>query len=220
MRILKTSELQDEKVTALIYAPPGYGKTTLLGALPGRTLIIDVEGGTSVLKGSGSEADIVRLGDTPGGLKEIYDELEKNCPYDNVCIDSLSELEKWMLTILGRNGKNNGAPELGHYNQVSFKLIDYVRLFRSLPCNLILTAWETLGEVIASSGEKFTRSAPMLTGKTPDNVCGLCDVVGEIIISSKDETRGQRFVRLSSDMSTVAKDRLRKRAFCAFEELI
>jgi phage nucleotide-binding protein len=125
-----------------------------------------------------------------------------------------------MLTLLGRDGKNNGAPELQHYGQVSFKIVDYVRQFRSLPCNLVMTAWETLAEVIASSGEKFTRAVPMLTGKTPDNVCGLCDVVGEIVISSKDETRGQRFIKLTSDMSTVAKDRAKKRAFCKFEELI
>ena len=220
MRILKASELEDSKVTALIYAPPGYGKTTLLGGLPGKTLIVDVEGGASVLKNTGSDADIVTLGNTPGGIREIYDSLAKDCPYDNVCIDSLSELERWMLTLLGRDGKNNGAPELQHYGQVSFKITDCVRLFRSLPANVIFTAWETQGEVIASSGEKFTRAAPMLTGKTPDNICGLCDIVGQIVISAKDETRGQRFIKLSSDMSTVAKDRVKKREYCKFEELI
>ena len=213
MRILKASELEDSKITALVYAPPGYGKTTLLGGLPGKTLIVDVEGGTSVLKDTGSDADIAMLGDAQGGIKEIYDSLAKDCPYDNVCIDSLSELERWMLTLLGRDGKNNGAPELSHYGQVSFKIADYVRLFRSLPANVIFTAWELLGEVISSS-------APMLTGKTPDNICGLCDIVGQIVISSKDETRGQRFIKLSSDMSTVAKDRIRKREYCKFEELI
>ena len=30
MRILKAAELEREKVTAFIYAPPGMGKTTLL----------------------------------------------------------------------------------------------------------------------------------------------------------------------------------------------
>lgn len=46
MRIL-AAELEREKVTAFIYAPPGMGKTTLLGSLPGKTLIIDVDRGTS-----------------------------------------------------------------------------------------------------------------------------------------------------------------------------
>jgi phage nucleotide-binding protein len=220
MRILKTSELKDEKITALVYAPPGFGKTTLLGILPGRTLIIDVEGGTSVLKDSGSSSDIVKLYDTPGGIKEIYGELAKDCPYDNVCIDSLSELEKWMLTLLGRDGRNNGAPEQLHYNQVSFKIMDYVRLFRSLPSNLIFTAWEARTELVAPTGEKFMRVAPMFSGKTPDNVCGLCDIVARIVISAKEETLGQRFLNLTSDMYTVAKDRAKKRTFCKFEELI
>jgi phage nucleotide-binding protein len=220
MQLLKASDLTNEKVTALVYAPPGFGKTTLLGALPGRTLIIDVESGTSTLINSGSSAYIVRLGDNPTGLKGILDELQKDCPYDNVCIDSMSELEKWMLTVLGRGGKNNGVPELGHYNQVDFSIIDYVRLFRALPANIIMTAWEELIKVTSVLGEQYTQSAPMLRNKSVNNICGLCDIVGQIIISTKEETKGERFIRLTGDMNTVAKDRIKKRQFCKFEELI
>ena len=49
MQILKATDLTEGKLTALIYGTPGMGKTTLLGTLPGRTLIIDVDKGTSVL---------------------------------------------------------------------------------------------------------------------------------------------------------------------------
>jgi hypothetical protein len=44
--------------------------------------------------------------------------------------------------------------------------------------------------------------------------------VGQVIISTKEETAGERYIRLSSDMNTVAKDRIGKRQYCKFEELI
>ena len=37
MQILKAAELTNDKQTILLYAPPGFGKTTLLGTLPGKT---------------------------------------------------------------------------------------------------------------------------------------------------------------------------------------
>ncbi len=216
MQILKATELQDEKVTALFYAPPGMGKTTLLGSLPGRTLIIDVDKGTSVLKGK-ENVDIVRLSEDLSDLPAVLKELQASCPYDNVCIDSLSELERGMLTYFGRVGKNDGVPEMGHYQKVDFKIMDYCRQFRGLPCNIVFTAWEYLAEVIAVSGEKYTQARPMLRDKTVNNVCGLCDVVGQVIVSTKD---GERYVRLEGTNTVVAKDRLKKRKFCRFEEAI
>ena len=216
MQILKAAELQDEKVTALFYAPPGMGKTTLLGSLSGKTLIVDVDRGTSVLKGK-ENVDIVRLSEDLSDLPEILRELQASCPYDNVCIDSLSELERGMLTYFGRVGKNDGVPEMGHYQKVDFKIMDYCCQFRGLPCNIVFTAWEYLAEVIAVSGEKYTQARPMLRDKTVNNVCGLCDVVGQVIVSTKD---GERYVRLEGTNTVVAKDRLKKRKFCRFEEAI
>lgn len=216
MQILKATELQDEKVTALFYAPPGMGKTTLLGSLSGKTLIVDVDRGTSVLKGK-ENVDIVRLSEDLSDLPEILKELQASCPYDNVCIDSLSELERGMLTYFGRIGKNDGVPEMGHYQKVDFKIMDYCRQFRDLPCNIVFTAWEYLAEVIAVSGEKYTQARPMLRDKTVNNVCGLCDIVGQVIVSTKD---GEHYVRLEGTNTVVAKDRLRKRKFCRFEEVL
>ena len=220
MQLLKAADLKDEKVTALVYAPPGFGKTTLLGRLPGRTLIVDVESGTSTLVNSNSDVDIVRLSGSPGEIRNILTELQQDCPYDNVCIDSLSELERWMLGLLGQKGNNGGAPHMEHYKQVNFNLLDIVRQFRALRANLVMTAWEEGKQMTADSGEKYTRAAPQLSGKSSDNICGLCDIVGQIVISTKEETKGERFIRLTSGMHTVAKDRIKKRQFCKFEELI
>lgn len=214
MQILKAKDLTQDKITALFYAPPGLGKTTLLGTLKGKTLIIDVDRGTSVLTGNES-VDIIRLSEDFSELPEILKELQAKCDYNNVCIDSLSELERGMLAYFGRIGKNNGVPDMQSYQRVDFKIVDWCRQFRSLPCNVIFTAWEKQAEVIAVTGEKYTQARPQLRDKNIDNVCGLCDIVGQILVSPKD---GERYVKLEGDQNTVAKDRIKKRKFMKFGE--
>ena len=214
MQILKAKDLKQEKITALFYAPPGLGKTTLLGMLKGKTLIIDVDRGTSVLGGNES-VDIIRLSENFAELPEILKELQAKCPYDNVCIDSLSELERGMLAYFGRMGKNDGVPDMGSYQRVDFKIVDWCRQFRALPCNVIFTAWEKQSEVVAITGEKYTQARPMLRDKNIDNVCGLCDIVGQIVVSPKD---GERYIRLEANQNVVAKDRIKKRQFLKFGE--
>lgn len=219
MQILKGTDIQTTKITAVIYSPPGIGKTWALADLPGKTLIIDVDKGTSVLQGHPNikNIDIVRLDATLADMAEVLTTLEKKCEYDNVCLDSLSELERAMLAILGRTGKNSGAPELGHYNQVNFKLVDLCRRLRALPANIIFTAWLSTTKITSTGGEQYDRAAPMLSGKTGDNVCGLCDIVGELIVSQKD---GKRYLRLAAQAELVAKDRVYKRDFCEPKDLL
>ncbi len=216
MKIYNAGELKPQHQTVLIYGAPGIGKTTALGSLPGKTLIIDVDRGTDVLIGK-KNIDIVRLDPDLKVMGEIMMELEKKCTYENVCLDSLSELERGMLGLLGRTGRNGGAPELAHYNQVNFKMVDLVRRLRLLDTNIILTAWEEYKDVIAIDGTKYTQTRPMLSGKTADNICGLCDIVGQIIISPKDR---DRYIRLQAETSLVAKDRILKRAYCAPDKIL
>ncbi len=220
MKVLKISDLADDFQTILIYAPPKTGKTTMLGYLEGKTLIIDVDKGTSVLKGNKNDIKIIRLDEDLKELPQIIDQLEKKCDYDNVVIDGLSELEKAMLTIYGRLGKNDGAPEQSHYNKVQFKIIDYCRRFRSLKANIIFTAWEQQVEYISSDGSKFTKAKPLLSGKTSETVCGLCDVVGHLEISNKEDSKNKRYIRLEGTETVIAGDRINKRTYCEIEDLI
>lgn len=220
MQITKIADLKNDKVSALIYSAPGNGKTSMLGELKGKTLIIDVDRGTSVLAGQKSDISVIRLDEELNDLIAVIAKLEKDCPFDNVCIDSLSELEKSMLTLYGREGKNDGAPELVHYNRTQFKIADLCRRFRALNTNVIFTAWESTSDHIHPSGEKYTQARPMLSGKCADTICGLCDIVGRLEISTKDDTAGNRYIRLEASPVVVAKDRIYKRKFCKTNELI
>ena len=216
MQILKATEMTEGKLTALIYGTPGIGKTTLLGTLPGRTLILDVDRGTSVLRGNGN-VDIVRLSEDLQEMPEILKELHGKCEYDNVCIDSLSEFERGMLAYYGRTGKNDAVPSQGDYLRVDYKLVDCCRQFRALPCNVFFTAWEMQKEITSVTGEKYSQARPLLREKNTDNICGLCDLVGQLVMNPKD---GERYVRLESSMALIAKDRLNKRKYCKFDELL
>ena len=215
MNIIKASEIKPEKLSVLIYGAPGMGKTTLLGTLKGKTLIVDIDKGTSVLAGK-NNADIVRISENIGEVQEIIKELQVKCEYDNICIDSLSELERAMLAYFGRIGNNKGVPTLADYQRVDCYIMDWCRQFRALPCNVIFTAWEKYTEITAPSGEKYTRTSPMLRDKNMENICGLCDMVGRIMTGDKDE----RYVWLEGRPEVVAKDRIFKRKFCKFEEVI
>ena len=216
MQILKTKELTSEKPTCLIYGIPGIGKTTLLGMLQGKTLIIDIDKGARVLNDC-ENVDVIRVSEDLHEIKEVLQELQEKCEYQNIAIDSLSELERSLLAFYGRKGNNDGVPSLQDYGRVNIKIMDICRQFRALPCNIFFTAWEEHDEIIAATGEKFTQARPLLRDKSVDNICGLCDIVGQIITSTKD---GERYVRLEGSNNAIAKDRIYKRKYCKFEELL
>ena len=100
MNIINAKDIKHQHLTVLIYGTPGMGKTTLLGNLKGRTLIVDADKGTSVLTGC-ENVDVLRLSKNADELRQVINELKAKCDYANVCIDSLSELEGSMLSELG-----------------------------------------------------------------------------------------------------------------------
>ena len=56
----------------------------------------------------------------------------------------------------------------------------------------------------------------MFSGKTPDQLCGLCDIIGELVVD-KDE---KRFIVFEAGPTRIARDRIWKRKFCTPENLL
>lgn len=216
MNIMKAKDIKPENLSVVIYGAPGMGKTTLLGTLPGKTLIMDVDKGTSVLAGA-ENVDVVRISENIAEIPGIIKELQAKCEYDNVCLDSVSELERAMLAYFGRTGNNKGVPSLQDYQRADCYIIDWCRQLRSLACNVIFTAWEKYTEITAPTGEKYTRTSPLLRDKNMENICGLCDLVGRIVTNSEN---GERYVWLEGRPEVVAKDRIYKRKFSKFGEVL
>ena len=218
-KITNATELKNSKGTYLIYGTPGMGKTTALKYLPGKTLVLDVDRTSKVLKGC-KYIDIIEVDNinTWDFWEQLILELYKNYKgkYDNIAVDNVSELERCILSDLGSKGRNKGVPSQGDYQYMQFRLVNSLRYMKNLDCNIIWTAWETTDLYTTADGQQFNRTYPQINGKILNNVLGLCDVVARLMINGE----GQRGFVMSATNSIFAKNQLDDRKGCLQHELI
>lgn len=218
-KITNATELKNSKGTYLIYGAPGMGKTTALKYLPGKTLVLDVDRTSKVLKGC-KHIDIIEVDNinTWDFWEKLIIELYNNyrSKYDNIAVDNVSELERCILSDLGSKGRNKGVPSQGDYQYMQFRLVNSLRYMKNLDCNIIWTAWETTDLYTTAEGQQFNRSYPQINGKILNNVLGLCDVVARLMINGE----GQRGFVMTATNSIFAKNQLDDRKGCLQHELI
>lgn len=219
MKFYSANDIEKIKATYLIYGNPGMGKTTSIKFFPGKTLVLDIDRTSHVLKGC-SDIDICEISNinTWADWKETVVQLEKEYKgiYDNIAVDNISELERCVLSALGKEGKNQGVPSQGDYQKMQFMMVNSLRYLKNLGGNIILTAWETTDQYTTPEGQQFNRAFPQLNGKVLNNVMGLCDVVARLMIN-KDGERG--FV-LAPTNGVFAKNQLDERKGCLQTQLI
>ena len=233
---MKLSDLVKEKqpFTALLYCAPGVGKSTALGRSgkksKSKTLVLDVDR-TFVPTMAKDEVvhdfskfevlQVDNINTWTDWTKKLTDlkaakEAGKLTEYENICVDNISELERCILSDLGRQGKNKGVPAQADYQYMQFKLMDSLRFMKSLGLNVIWTAWETTEDYVTLDGTCYTRSYPKISKKIVDNVCGLCEIVGKIIVN-KD---GERGVVMEATQNIYAKNQIDTRKICNVKEFI
>jgi len=219
LQITNAADIKTTKGTYLIYGPPGMGKTTALKYLPGKTLVLDVDRTSKVLKGC-KNIDIVEVDNinTWDFWEKLIIELYENYrgKYDNIAVDNVSELERCILSDLGSQGKNKGVPSQGDYQYMQFRLVNSLRYMKNLDMNIIWTAWEITDSFQDANGQYYNRAFPQINHKIINNVLGLCDVVGRLAINSE----GERGFILTATNSTFAKNQLDNRKGCLQNELI
>ena len=151
------------RVKALIYGESGAGKTSSLGTLIGKTLIISSEKGTKVLEGldidcidisehdtertpDGDAKVLEKAGERIAKLRRVFkwllegakDDKGKQVGYVNVCVDSLTEIGDLYMEYLGEKypDRKDSFPMWGEYAKM---MRGTVRNFRDLPFNVFIT---------------------------------------------------------------------------------
>ena len=235
MNIQKVNKKKDLPYTALIYCAPGVGKSTAIGLIAekskGNTLVLDIDRtiGRTLAKG-----EVVK--DTSKVLIEQVDNINTfdawtntlmeiaadDCKFlkDNnittVAVDNISELERCILSDLGSKGKNKGVPAQADYQYMQFKLVNSLRYMKSWGVNIVWTAWEIADNFTHPDGTQYTRLVPKCSAKIVDNICGLCDVVGKILVK-QDGTHG---ILLEATQNIYAKNQIDTRKGCLVEDFV
>lgn len=214
-----TEALTQSGISAIVYGESGMGKTHFLGTLPGKTLIIaaEIDGIKCLVKsGNAENIEIWHLPKKESEMNAFFDKLMiDDLPYDNICLDSATELDKHLMLEKTDPNKNDGIPAQKTYLIVQYAMRRYLRILRDLASiknkNIIITALEQALELNVNGEDTQSKAYPNIsTKKFPPEACGLFDIVAHIEI----HTDGRRIFRLQPSDKIVAKDRIFGRAGC------
>lgn len=220
MQIKKATDLKRNKDwRIMVYAKPGTGKTSLVQYLKGKTLVLDMDDSSKVLAGL-QNVDVISFDRVHPDefitefLKEAS-QLIKD--YDNLVIDNISSFEKDWFVERGRSSKNGISNEIQDYSQWTnyfARIMTTIYLLKNI--NILVTAWENQREITTERGQMFNQYAPQIRDSVRDNLMGLTDIVGRMIINPDTGNRG---IILEGNDAVYAKNRLDQRKATPAEEL-
>jgi hypothetical protein len=182
---------------ALIFSPPGHGKTWLAGTAQDdpRTspcLFIDFEGGTDTLVGR--DIDVVRIRDWKD-YQEAF-QIAQSGRYRSCVVDSLGETQLFALTtILGNNKVKRYDDDLLTQQDYGIALVQmrrFVRQWRDLDLHIIMTALAR----DAIDAREGSIVVPKFAGQFTEDAGAMMSVVAYLALTTDDKTKQTRRVLL------------------------
>lgn len=218
--------------SALIFAPPKTGKTRMIEHFPGKTLIIDTgDGGTSVLEDRGLEKKVsVEFVKSSVEFRRVIEGLVKNCPYDNIVVDTVTNIRKQDVRIKSDNFNPTSEKitkdiDWGGWADIKDTFLNAFYIMLTLTevvngsKNVIVNAWEATDKVTAKDGSEVTRFIPDTGHKFKDDMnplTGLVDTVGRMVIGKEQE----RFISFTKDAQNPLLGDRYDRSFCKAKDLL
>lgn len=139
MKITNTKSIATRSINAVVYAPSGTGKTTLVRTLR-KPLLISAEGGTLSL--AGEDIDTIEVRTMAEVNEAIQYAAEHASEYGALAIDSFTEIAKMKLAEeqeKNKGSKDNWAP----FRALNDELKAFLRYVRDLPIDVYVTALAT-----------------------------------------------------------------------------
>ena len=219
--------------TALIYSQSGGGKTVNATRVAtrnrGRNLLVCTDNSSIVLSNFKREnLDIVNV-TTVRAFIEAYRGGANSKKYDTIVLDNLSSLFDIWLLELDQQSRKNIKPEdyyltpsaSNHDRRQDYQWV-YNNIKRltieaaGLDCNTLFTAWMDTVDVVQPGALPAKRVQPKIPAKILDNVCGMVNVVAQVVYSP--EEKDWMYISAPSALR-IAKDQLQCRKIIKPEEI-
>lgn len=212
MLIKKTSTIHNNTIKMLIYGPSGSGKTTLVKTLDhDKTLIISGESGLLSVKDANIDVfdltvndknEIMPSSERLTNIGHIYNFLLTDKKYNNIFIDSISEISQ---IILDASEKKYPDPKnsLQKWGEISKLTTNVVTKFRDLQKNVVFTC---LSKVEKDENNKRFQDFS-LYGSIGSKLPQYFDEVFFLHSYKNDEGKITRKLQTQNDNVVLSKDR-------------
>lgn len=200
MKIIKTDEVENHHVFALIVGSAGIGKTSLVKTLPhNETLILSAESGLLSVKSV--SIDSVSI-DTFSNLVDAFNFLsKKENNYKHIFIDSLTEIGEILFAELKPN--YDKSKTFGLYEEYSTKMIKFLKALRDLTDYNI---WLTCLDKMTDKDFTQTISLDLIQKSLSKKIPALFDEVFHMT-SVEHEGELKRIIVTDNTITDFAKDR-------------
>lgn len=203
--------------TAIIFAPPGGGKTVNATLVPGKKLLLSTDNSAIVLRNFKRDNLTIKGVATFGEWLDEFDSATQSKQYDVIITDCLTDLIDGYV-VECRESK--AFQDIRQAYMLAYTTVkSRVRKAAYCDTDCIFTCWEDADEFTSPTGEIKTRLSPMLPAKIKQQVCGLCNVIA-YVTAITDKNGDKRWVYVTEPRDTMmVKDQLGCRKACKPEDI-
>lgn len=171
---------------ALIWGPPGSGKTVAATAPKKEKILLLCSDNSSVVLNMFDRKNVtiervehwIDPGDGQNYFTRQVENALKSGKYTLIVVDNLTDLKELALLEIEDQGKIKDIRQV--YQTVYMSIKRLTRMAANAHCHFTFTAWDDAEEITKLDGTLALRQFPNLPKKILAPVLGLCNVVGQM----------------------------------------
>ena len=171
---------------ALIWGPPGSGKTVAATAAKKEKILLLCSDNSSVVLNMFDRPNVtverVEHWIDPGDGENYFTrQVEKGIAskkYTLIVVDNLTDLKELALMEIEEQAKIKDVRQV--YQAVYMSIKRLSRMAANAQCHFTFTCWDDIEEIVKADGTVGLRQFPNLPKKILPQVLGLCNIVGQM----------------------------------------